>query len=158
MRRAAEGGTDWLRWINSLEVITEQIPIPTQIPEPDPNWRAIDGFGHGHFAEQPDGEKTNYPTLEWAVTVPAVGDHPELGVWECRICGETVEPATHTPDPNLTIPGDTTYLLTIHHPPTEGSGSRLTHYRFGPQTAADLERQLRETAQRVLFPFKVRTL
>ena len=68
----------------------------TCMEEPDPGWSYTDHAGH-LFRWEPYTDGFGNPwhrvpnTLKYVVDSPAVGDYPEIGHRECRLCGETVE-------------------------------------------------------------------
>jgi hypothetical protein len=94
----------------------EEVPVatmhPTQVPDPD--WRFIDKAGHGHF-----WKKDKLPTLKWVVTGKTwVGDEYdgyeiELGEYQCKNCGEAVEPKKRSEYGPTSIPGLTTFTIAI---------------------------------------------
>lgn len=82
--------------------------VNMQGPVADESWRFTDGNGHEHYyAKEKDPEAeygSHYPTLAY-VPGPSYycgdcGDEHEdyaLSRYECRICGETVEPGSREP-------------------------------------------------------------
>ena len=68
-------------------------PMLSSREVPDEKWKHVDRYGHGHFWVGDD-----LPTLEWVITGQTyVGDEfdgelYDVGEWQCRLCGETVEP------------------------------------------------------------------
>lgn len=101
----------------SIEMQREEIPVATMSPRqvPDEKWRYVDKQGHGHFWK---GEEL--PTLAWVVTGTRwAGDEYEsyeyeVGEWRCRYCEEVVVPGKRSEYGPSSIPGPTTYLITIN--------------------------------------------
>ena len=79
---------------------------------PDPNWRFVDTFGHGHFWRFHSKKPSDIPTCELVVTGTTwVGDEfdgeeVQIKEWRCRQCEQTIEPGmkNETPKPILGPP------------------------------------------------------
>lgn len=125
-----------------LTVDVELIPITTNIPEPDPAWRFVDGEGHGHFY---DPTAKNYPTLRW-VSLPCTMGHDDCdseGYHECAVCGERITPGTRMPMPTSMI-GPTTYRLTVDE------GDTRIVYVFGQEQFDALKAAIATTVSETL--------
>lgn len=84
-----------------LEFVNDGEWVTSDLPQPDPKWSAVDSNGHEHrYTEGSD----RYPSLKsvagelyWCEDC----QDEEFDTWyECRLCGEKVEPGTrvdHTP-------------------------------------------------------------
>jgi hypothetical protein len=75
---------------------TERIPVMSDLPSADKEWRFIDAAGHGHFWR--DG----YPTLrtvEADCYCDAVHEDHTISHFECPHCAEVIEPGTIPPSP-----------------------------------------------------------
>jgi hypothetical protein len=72
--------------------------ISSDLPQPDPNWRAADSNGHEHAATTTGSGRVTYPTLEAVVGEPYwcedCRDEHQDTWYECRICREKVEPGS----------------------------------------------------------------
>jgi len=64
----------------------------TPLLEPDPEWFFQDRAGHQH--RWIDG---GLPSLRWIIEVEAGEEMPEVGHYECRECGEKIEPLMRVP-------------------------------------------------------------
>lgn len=129
----------------SIEVEREEIPVQNLSPRwvPDEKWRYVDKQGHGHFYE---GEEL--PTLEWVVTGTQWvgdeygGDEYEVGEWRCRLCGEVIKPAERAEYGPPSIPGLTTFYVTINN---ETFPLTPEEYAHSVESWADALRQERAT-------------
>ncbi|NED31143.1 hypothetical protein [Streptomyces sp. SID8499] len=69
--------------------------VASDLPQPDPRWRVTDSNGHEHYSS--DGPD-RYPTLKSVAAEPywcADCQDEHVDTWyECRICGEKIEPGT----------------------------------------------------------------
>lgn len=97
----------------TLRMEQDLIPIDTNLPQPDKNWRHTDSHDHDHsWQEGPD----HYPTLEWIVDdtwwcTDCEDDHQD-GHWACRLCGEEVTPGQRPPPTwRQYLPGQKSYYL-----------------------------------------------
>lgn len=99
----------------------------TTISEFDPEWRFVDGAGHGHFY----GSEGETPTLRWVVDRDLVNvdsddeEMPESGHYECPHCGEEISPQSRMGN-RRQIPGVKHYMMTIR----DGDESVIV-YKFG---------------------------
>lgn len=86
-------------------------------PAPDPEWKAVDLAGHEHqYVAGAQLGEPHWPTLEWVVDetywCDTCRDEHDKGHWECKQCGETVEPGMVMEGPKtITKPGRTTYKI-----------------------------------------------
>lgn len=123
--------------------------VHTDMPEADPDWRAVDSNGHGHFYAA-SGEQ-RYPTLTWIVEPCPYEDHDDCtleGHYECLICGETVHPGTRTQQ-DFWVEGHTTYHLTA----SDGRGT-TSEYDFGKRQWDELQEAIAELISDRLAPFR----
>lgn len=74
----------------AVTVTREQIPIYSNSPQPDKNWRHVDQQEHEHVYG------LNYPTLVYVEDEPwwceEHSEFHEAGHYECPLCGEHIEP------------------------------------------------------------------
>ena len=113
---------DWPLFSVSIEREDVRVDTIHRLRVPDEKWTFVDKKGHGHFWK---GKKV--PTCKYVkVGEQVIGDEYESDVidikeWQCRTCGETIEPGyrdevqpTHVPGPTwvtITINGNS-YMLT----------------------------------------------
>lgn len=85
---------------HSYRMECEPIEVTSLGPRPDPNWTFTDAAGHEHDAKR--------ELLDWLQDDPddppfyfdVDGDeHNADSHWECRLCGEWIEPGTTGPSP-----------------------------------------------------------
>lgn len=100
----------------TVQYHTEQIPIDPGGNELDPDWKFVDHEGHGHFyGDFKSGDR--YPTLKWVSRPCTMGhgdDCDSEGYWECRQCGEVIQPGTRPYSGPTFVDGPTTVEVTIH--------------------------------------------
>lgn len=129
----------------SYEQTGEMVDPGPNVRVRDPEWRAVDSNGHGHFA-QTKGHLIEYPTLEW-MSVPCAMGHGDdcdaEGDWHCAICGEVVEPNTNAAKPEW-INGPRRYRLVLH------GATDTTTYDFGPDKMGELEAAFGSAVREVL--------
>ena len=93
----------------SLRVEVDRIDATTWGPERDPQWRFVDGAGHGHFYDK------GYPTLHEVTETmvdPDAGDEWQAHVrWECPHCGEEIRPGRIQSMERTTVPGMKRYFV-----------------------------------------------
>ena len=95
----------------TLRVEREVIEVTSNAPRTDEAWTYTDERGHEHYWR--DG----YPTLQWVTEdtywcSDCDDEHDDGGHWECRECGETVEPGMRPPSMYREfMPGPTSYFL-----------------------------------------------
>ncbi|WP_329215324.1 hypothetical protein OG352_06605 [Streptomyces sp. NBC_01485] len=95
-----------------LEVEHDGDWVQSDMPQPDPRWRATDSNGHEHYyAEGSD----RYPTLELVFGEPYwcedCRDEHQDNWYECRQCREKVRPGTRIDSTPKWIAGPTYYSL-----------------------------------------------
>ena len=66
----------------------------TPMRVPDTKWRYTDQHGHEH--RWADNETV--PTVRRVVDADVTDEYPEINHYECRECGDRVEPAMRMPD------------------------------------------------------------
>lgn len=83
----------------------------TDRSSPDETWTFTDAAGHEHHYDH------GYPTLAWIVEeqhwcdgTEGIYNHDghwvdDVAHWECRICGEVIEPRLHPPGRTVYVPG-----------------------------------------------------
>jgi hypothetical protein len=117
--------------------------------EPRPTWHFVDSNGHGHFYQDRDEP---YPTLRW-VSEPCMMGHGDgcegEGHYECKLCGEEIQPATQMAQP-VWIDGPDAYRLTV----VDAGGQRIT-YAFGEVQWKQLHAALLDAVQGTLDGFVV---
>jgi hypothetical protein len=98
--------------MGELRIESEPIRFTTLgRPAPDPKWRYTDARGHKHHREA-----SEWPTLRWVVDrtywcETCLDEHGE-GHYECRKCGEHIEPGmVMEPPATKFIPGPKRYYL-----------------------------------------------
>lgn len=84
--------------------------VTSDLPQPDPNWRATDSHGHEHhYADGSD----RYPTLTTVVGEPYwcddCRDEHQDSWYECRQCGEKITPGTRVDTTPRYIAGPARY-------------------------------------------------
>jgi len=99
-----------------VSVETEMIDVSTMTASrPDMRWEYVDAAGHFHAYDN-DG---NLPTLVRRDDNPrSVAEEyydDEYVPWhlECDLCGEEIQPQRLADDPHRTIPGRTTFTVTV---------------------------------------------
>lgn len=107
--------------IGTLSIDQEQIPVFSNLPEPNPRWEHTDSNGHWHAHS--DDADDRYPTLKRHI------EHAECdgscgGVcqgegystvrYTCRICDETIEPSTIPGPHHHTLPGRRSWTADVH--------------------------------------------
>jgi hypothetical protein len=113
--------------------------------EADPEWRAVDSRGHGHFY----GIAVRYPTLTWIAEPCSMGhgeDCDSEGHYECATCGETVVPGTRAAR-DAWMDGPVSYHLVVQ----DGAGS--LEYSFGKNEWDELQTAMLELTTERLAPF-----
>lgn len=81
---------------------------------PDEEWKFVDKKGHGHF-----WKRAKIPTCKHVqVGTQWVGDEYEaeevpIMEWQCKSCGETIEPGFRTETGPSHVPGPTWVTITI---------------------------------------------
>lgn len=121
-----------------LSIQTDQIDVSTfTASKPDPSWEFVDAAGHFHAFDH----EGNLPTVaRREELIRAEPDAEELDDdWDvseytiihmvCALCGERIEPRRVPDNPYRTIPGRTSYTVTLHSPIPDGRFSvvvRLT--------------------------------
>ena len=113
---------------------TEQIPVMSNLPTRDEQWRFIDAAGHGHFWQ--DG----YPTLktvEVECYCSAVDEEHTVSHFECPHCGEVIEPGTKPPSPFPTYINGPTRVSLIHDDGRVRSEYLITSQADAEALAAD---------------------
>lgn len=93
-----------------LEIERDGQWVYSNLPEPDPYWRATDSNGHEHaWAEGAD----HYPTLRLEYSEPywcGDCDDEHTDSWYvCRICGAKVSPGTRSNSGPVWVGGPTIY-------------------------------------------------
>ncbi len=80
----------------------------TSMSEPDPAWLLVDAAGHEH-RWRGDWQKADLPTLRLVIDHECTDDCPDecypLSHYECRQCGERVEPRTIPSPCQRFVPG-----------------------------------------------------
>lgn len=113
----------------SVKVEREDIAVDVMhsITVPDEKWTFVDRKGHGHFWKLFSKKPSTIPTCnhvvvgtEW-VGDEYDGEEYEVFEWQCKECGQTIEPGyrqqagpTHVPGPTyVTVEiNDNTFVLT----------------------------------------------
>lgn len=93
-----------------LVIEREMIDVTSALPYPSETWRATDINGHEHYRE--NGE---YPTLNYVIDsvetwfcADCNEEHTDTtGHYECRLCGEIVEPGMTVDTHRRYAPGRT---------------------------------------------------
>lgn len=95
----------------SIRSETQMIDVTSNAPRRDPDWTYIDHNKHLHTLA-----KGLWPTLTWIIDetywCTTCGDEHANGHWECRECGERIEPGMIGPSGHVEkIRGLTSYYL-----------------------------------------------
>ena len=139
----------------TLSVETNMVEITSDWPSPDPHWQATDSNGHTHsyVAEH----IFIYPSLRlvvdashWCNGDEGIAPHdPHTAVdeshWECRECGEVVEPGMFPPCWPRWMPGSKTATLDG----LRSDGARVTVHLTGGDVEV-IETEGDTAAQRIL--------
>lgn len=105
----------------TLRIEREIMLIGAGFPEDDRAWRHADAHGHEHRWEDGDDR---WPTLRWVVDAPGGDGYPDEGHWECRECGDHVEPGIRIRTHDRRVPVSTDYYLN-DEPITENDARAL---------------------------------
>lgn len=98
-----------------LEFEREGEWVHSDLPQPDPEWRAADSNGHEHYASKTERGVVTYPTLKNVAGEPywcadCEDDHQDE--WRvCRRCGEEVLPGARIDATPKWMPLRDAYLL-----------------------------------------------
>jgi hypothetical protein len=113
--------------------------ITNDSPQPDPNWRGVDSNGHEHYYAAGDDR---YPTLVLVAGepyyCPDCNDEHQDTWYECRTCGEKVEPGTRIDPTPKWIAGEMQYTLDGEPISTERANEILTEMRRRADEAAKI--------------------
>lgn len=134
----------------SVQIEREDIAVDVihEITVPDEKWRFIDKAGHGHFWKLFSKKPSTIPTCELIVVGTRwVGDEydaEEIDVkeWQCRTCGETIEPGYRKERPPTHVPGPTWVKITM-----EGHEYTLTPEQYAA-SVAEWEKALQKLCSR----------
>lgn len=109
--------------LNGHEFRVEFGPLidATSASRMDPTWCHVDGQGHVHqwCLKGTDIPATNYdptarysvPSLRWILDFPGDDEYPDVGHYECRRCGERVEPGRTADTTRRYMPGLASYFV-----------------------------------------------
>lgn len=121
---------------DTYEVITDQFEV-TSLSRPDTAWHLRDSHGHEHRWFTNGAPATEYrpdqvyviQTLNYVEDYPATEDYPAVFHYECRECGEQVEPGVRPDDSPQYVPGIRHYYINGQSVSPDEFAQRTAHLR-----------------------------
>jgi hypothetical protein len=109
----------WPLFSVSIEREDIAVGVMHSVKVPDEKWTFVDKAGHGHFWRLYSKKPSDIPTCKEVVTgTQWVGDEIdgeiyEIKEWQCRTCGQTIEPGYRQQQQPTHVPGPTWVTITM---------------------------------------------